>query len=77
MYNLELRLKDVYMTFSQQTKNFIDLHYSEDMDCPISSITYDIAYIWFDGGFQNYKHDELKRIFDEINKYTFVYKEEL
>ena len=76
MITKELRLRDVYERLSQPTKNFIDLHYCEDMDCPVSSIAYDIAYISFDGGYQNYEPSELKRIFDEINQYTFVNKED-
>lgn len=72
MNNRELKLKDVYTSLSQTTKEFIDLHYNEDMDCPISSITYDIAYIAFDAGW-NYPTETIKGIFKELQQYEFVY----
>lgn len=75
MFNKELKLKDVYASLSQTTKEFIDLHYNEDMDCPISSITYDIAYIQFDTGW-NYPTEAIKGVFRELQKYEFVYKQE-
>lgn len=75
MFNKELKLEDVYASLSQTTKEFIDLHYNEDMDCPISSITYDIAYIQFDNGW-NYPTEDIKAIFRELQKYEFVYKQE-
>ena len=77
MTSNELRLKDVYDLFTQQTKNFIDKHYPEDKGCRVSTITYDMAYIRFDGGFTEYSAEEFKRIFHEIRKYEFVLKEEL
>ena len=75
MVNKELRLKDVYAKLSQQTKEFIDLHYNEDVDCPVSSITMDIAYIQFDTGW-NYPTSTINEIFRELQKYEFVYKQE-
>lgn len=75
MFNKELKLRDVYAKVSKQTRDFLDLHYNEDMDCPISSITYDIAYIQFDAGW-DYPVDTIKAIFRELQKYEFVYKQE-
>lgn len=77
MVSKELKLKDVYDLFTQQTKNFIDEHYPENKECRVSTITSDMAFMRFDGWFNEYSNEEFKGIFDEIRKYEFVLKEDL